>query len=118
MLPLLKKNHVFKLDDLCLSMRNDLAKMIHINEDFILNDDDLDFDSESDEETNNDSSTLDVDSEGEDEDRETETENTKSTKDGYERMRIYSTKADKDKNKFFKIEISGKEKYIHKQTAI
>ncbi|CAF5055062.1 unnamed protein product, partial [Rotaria sp. Silwood1] len=91
--------------------------MIYIKDDFILNDDDLDFDSDSDEQMNDDSTALDVNNESEYEDSETETE-TKSAKDGYDGIRIYSTIADKDRDKFFKVEINGKKKYIHKQTTV
>ncbi|CAF3925446.1 unnamed protein product [Rotaria sordida] len=116
MLPLLVKNHVFELNSLCIHIRDYLKNTIYINDYSILNDDDLEFDSDSDEEINNDLSTTHENSESECEDSDNEPE-TKSTKDNYNGMRIYSSVADKDKRKFFKMEINGKQKYIHKQTA-
>ncbi len=41
-----------------------------------------------------------------------------STKDGFNGMRIYSTVADKDRKKLFKITINGMEKFMHKQTTV
>ena len=114
---ILIKYKVFDLNDLCINVRDDLQKLIYINDNSILNDDDLDYDSDTDEETINSTTASDVNSESENEDSDTETE-TKSTKDAYNGMRIYSSVADKDKYKFFKIEINGKVKYMHKQTAI
>ncbi|CAF4092072.1 unnamed protein product [Rotaria sp. Silwood2] len=116
MLPLLVKNQVFELNSLCIHIRDYLKNMIYINDYSVLNDDDLEFDSDSDEEINKDLSTTHENSESECEDSDNEPE-TKSTKDNYNGMRIYSSVADKNKKKFFKMEINGKQKYIHKQTA-
>ncbi|CAF2794745.1 unnamed protein product [Rotaria sp. Silwood2] len=117
---LLKKNNVFKLNDLCANMRNDLEKMIYITDHSVFDpDDDPDEDSDdSSEEVTTFSSVLDENSESDGEYVDTENECTKSTKDGYNGMRIYSTVADKEKKVFFKITIDGKEKYMHKQTAV
>jgi hypothetical protein len=114
---LLIKYKVFELNDLCMNVRDDLHKRIYINDNSILNDDDLEYDSDADEDIINSTTASDVNSERENEDSDTEAE-TKSTKDAYNGMRIYSSIDDKDKHKFFKIEINGKKKYMHKQTAI
>jgi hypothetical protein len=64
-------------------------------------------------------SSSDLDSESDDEyHSETEHEGATSTKDGFNGMRIYSTVADKDRKKLFKITINGMEKFMHKQTTV
>ncbi|CAF3980166.1 unnamed protein product [Rotaria sp. Silwood1] len=112
---LLKTKNVFQLNDLSLNIRNDLEKIIYLNDDSTLDNDD---NSDSDDEENYYSLASDVEDDNENEESETENECTQSTKDVFNGMRIYSTVADKDKNKFFKIEINNKIKYIHKQTAV
>ncbi|CAF4987434.1 unnamed protein product, partial [Rotaria sp. Silwood1] len=112
---LLKTKNVFQLNDLSLNIRNDLEKIIYLNDDSTLDNDD---NSDSGDEENYYSLASDVEDDNENEESETENECTQSTKDVFNGMRIYSTVADKDKNKFFKIEINNKIKYIHKQTAV
>ncbi len=119
---LLKKNNVFELNNLCSNVRDDLENMIYISDNCTLDSDDkLNENSDySDEEiTGGYLSSSDLDSESDDEyHSETEHEGVTSTKDGFNGMRIYSTVADKDRKKFFKITINGMEKFMHKQTAV
>ena len=117
MLPLLTKNKVVDLNDLCIDVRDYLERTIYINDDSIWNDDDLEYDSNSDEESPNNSSASSLSSENEYEDSDQDND-PKSSKDSYSGMRIYSSISDREKKKFFKVEINGKKKFIHKQTAV
>lgn len=121
---LCKKHNVFKLNDLCSSIRDDFENLIYITDNTTLDTDDaVDEDSDDSDEETVPSLTSDINDENEDgdsdgEDEDTEDECTTSTKDGFCGMRIYSSVADKNKKKFFKVNIDGKHKYIHKQTAV
>ena len=122
MTPLLKKNHVLELNDLCSNMHDDLEEMIFITDDATLDADDSlneNINVLNEETTNPCLSSLDLNSESDGEyDSDVDEECTTSTKDGFNGMRIYSAIADKDKKKFFKITINGIEKFMHKQTAV
>lgn len=117
---LLKKKNVFQLNDLCASMRDDLKEMVYITDQSEFDDDDYDDDENIEhllEETTTDSTMLNNNSDSEDECVELENACTVSKKDSYNGMRIYSTVADEHKKTFFKININGNNKYMHKQTA-
>ena len=77
----------------------------------ILNDHNLDERNESD---------FDDDDDEEEEKEEEEIDNdfANTAKENFNGMRIYSVIDSKDKHKYFKVTINGKEKYIHKQTAV
>jgi hypothetical protein len=118
---LLKKKNVFKLNDLCASMRDDLKKMVYITDQSEFDDDDYNDDDENIEHllegTTTDSTTLNNNSDSEDECVGLGNACTLSKKDSYNGMRIYSAVADEHKKTFFKININGNNKYMHKQTA-
>lgn len=121
---LCKKHNVFKLNDLSTSVRDDLENLIYITDNATLDVDDVvdeDSDDSDEESTPLPASDMNDESEQGDEggdDEEMEDECTTSTKDGFYGMRIYSSVADKNKDKFFEVNIDGKVKYIHKQTAV
>ncbi|CAF2794674.1 unnamed protein product [Rotaria sp. Silwood2] len=111
---LLIKNNAFELNDLCVHIRGDLEKIIYFDDDSIL---DNGNNSDSDEETTY-SLISDIEYDSQSSGSETETEYATSTEVGYDGMRIYSTIPDKDKYKYFEVEINNKLKYINKQTAV
>ena len=123
MAPLLKQNDVFHLNDLCSSLHHDLTNMIYITDDYPLDSDDT-FDENID--SANDvtinpclSSNLDDESESDVEfDSDLEDADSKSAKDNFNGMRIFSSVIEKDKHKFFEVSINGVVKFMHKQTAV
>ncbi|CAF4041367.1 unnamed protein product [Rotaria sordida] len=114
MLSLLKKNNVFELNTLCARIKDDLNNMIFVTDDSELNSDDDDNDDLNVEQT---SDLVDNHVDSEEECIDAENACTTSKKDNYNGIRIYSAVSDQDKNKFFKININGIDKFIHKQTA-
>ena len=125
----LKDNNVFDLDCLCINLHGDLEKMIFTYEDSPLESDEESEDDRSNEEVMSisfyrlkgiDFSLIFVQDDtvnSEDECIEAETACTVSKRENCNGMRIYSAVAEHDKHKFFKIDINGNEKFLHKQTA-
>ncbi|CAF2963489.1 unnamed protein product [Rotaria sp. Silwood2] len=113
MLSLLKKNNEFELNTLCARIKDDLNNMI-----FVTDYSELDSDDDNDYLNVEQTSDL-VDNHVDSEEEYIDAENacTTSKKDNYNGIQIYSAVSDQDKNKFFKININGIDKFIHKQTA-
>jgi hypothetical protein len=112
---LLRKNNVFQLNTLCTRLHDDLEDMIFVTDDSALESDNDSEDDYSNEEVTTD--LIDNNVNSEDECIDAENACTTSKKDNYNGMRIYSAVADQDKNKFFKINVNGIDKFMHKQTA-
>lgn len=113
---LLKKNDVFELNTLCARIKDDLNNMIFVTDDSAL---ESEHDSDDDDDLNVEQASDPVDNNVDSEDECIDAENacTTSKKDNHNGMRIYSAVADQDKTKFFKININGIDKFMHKQTA-
>lgn len=62
-------------------------------------------------------SIQDDDTDSEDECIDAENACTTSKKENCNGMRVYSTVSERDEHKFFKININGAEKFLHKQTG-